>query len=212
MSEEAINVERKLFRSQRDYYEDLAHRYASDNASLRDSLAQATHSSTRVRALLKTISEQWTTISSLRSSVLHYTRKIRTQDEMISVLSVRNEELEATVAQLHAELSSPSDDSIDGPCVVDEVAYEEYLNFASFEYSILTDLSSSSSVYPSSSASESLSPSQSGSVNGGVVVEGGDSQTTGLTSDGQNRRRKLGFGEMMCKHSGECVHRVCVYS
>ena len=115
MSEEAINVERKLFRSQRDYYEDLAHRYASGNASLRDSLAQATRSSTRARALLKTINEQRATISSLRSSVLHYTRKSRTQDEMISALSVRNEELEATVAQLHAELSSPSDDSIDGP-------------------------------------------------------------------------------------------------
>ena len=72
MSEEAINIERKLFRSQRDYYEDLAHRYASDNASLRDSLSQATSSSTRVRALLKTISEQRATISSLRCSVLHY--------------------------------------------------------------------------------------------------------------------------------------------
>ena len=58
MSEEALDVERKLLRSQRDNYEDLAHRYASDNTSLKVSLSQARRSSTRVRALLKTISEQ----------------------------------------------------------------------------------------------------------------------------------------------------------
>ena len=44
MSEEAINVERTLSRTQRDYYEDLAHRYASDNASLKETLSQATSS------------------------------------------------------------------------------------------------------------------------------------------------------------------------